>query len=99
MPTGVRTGKREGAKGAKGMEPVSQLIDDEVLRLTAARLLPQDDRRLARLLEKQKAGDLKKGEERAQLLTLMARFETLLLRQAEALAEAVRRGLRDPLTP
>jgi hypothetical protein len=78
--------------------PVSELSDDEVLKLTELRLAPAQDRRLSQLLDKQQAGTLTE-QERMDLLSLMQIYEANLLRQAEALAEAVRRGLRGPLSP
>jgi hypothetical protein len=78
--------------------PVSELSDDEVLKLTELRLAPAQDRRLSQFLDKQQAGTLTE-QERTELLSLMQIYEANLLRQAEALAEAVRRGLRQPLSP
>jgi len=77
---------------------ISELSDDEVLKLTELRLSPAQDRRLSQLLDKQQAGTLIE-QERVELLSLMQIYEANLLRQAEALAEAVRRGLREPLSP
>lgn len=78
--------------------PASVMSDVEVLRLADLRLAPAQDRRLSQLLEKQQAGTLTEPE-RSELLTLMQVYEVNLLWQAEALAEAVRRGLREPLSP
>jgi hypothetical protein len=50
------------------------------------------------LLEKQREGTLTESE-RPELLALMHVYEQLWVRQSEALAEAVRRGLRKPLEP
>jgi hypothetical protein len=69
-----------------------------VLKLTELRLAPAQDRRLSQLLDKQQAGTLTE-QERTELLSLMQIYEANLLRQAEALTEAVRRGLRGPLSP
>lgn len=80
------------------VKPVSELSDKEVLKLTKLQMPPAQDRRLSRLLDRQQAGKLK-AEERAELLTLMQVYQDGLLRKAQALAEAVRRGLREPLTP
>lgn len=77
---------------------ISKLPDHEVLTLTELRMEPEADRRLSKLLERQQAGDL--GDlERAELAALMRSYEMGLLRQSQALAEAVRRGLIPPLTP
>ena len=78
--------------------PVSELSDQKVLKLTELRLTPLQDRRLSQLLDRQQAGTLT-DPERAELRALMQVYEVNLLRQAEALAEAVRRGLREPLAP
>ena len=80
------------------VKPVSELSDKEVLKLTKLQMPPAQDRRLSRLLDRQQAGKLK-AEERVELLTLMQVYQDGLLRKAQALAEAVRRGLREPLTP
>lgn len=83
---------------ASRVEPVSALTDDEVLKLTELQMPPKEDRRLSRLLNRQQAGKLT-TEERTELMVLMQAYQTGLLRKAQALSEAVRRGLREPLTP
>ncbi len=80
------------------VKPVSELSDKEVLKLTELQMAPAQDRRLSRLLDRQQAGKLK-AEEGVELLTLMQVYQDGLLRKAQALAEAVRRGLLEPLTP
>ena len=80
------------------VKPVSELSDKEVLKLTRLEMTPSEDRRLSRLLNRQQAGKLR-SEERVELMTLMQIYQTGLLRKSQALAEAVRRGLREPLTP
>ncbi|MEW5988466.1 MAG: hypothetical protein AB1791_17695 [Chloroflexota bacterium] len=52
--------------------------------------------RLSDLLERQREENLAEGE-RPELLALMQIYQQLWLRQSEALAEAVSRGLRPPL--
>jgi hypothetical protein len=74
----------------------SQLSDAAVLRLANASLSPSDEDRLSQLLDKRQSGTLTHAE-RLDLLSLMQTYEANWLRQAEALAEAVRRGLREPL--
>lgn len=81
-----------------GSPPMAELSDSEVLRLADLRLSPQQDRRLSQLLDQQQAEALT-SPERAELLGLMQLYEVQSLQQAEALAEAVRRGLREPLAP
>ena len=78
--------------------PVSSLSDDDVIQLAQGEMPPAEDRRLSTLLDKQQAGRLAAGEE-AELSALMRVYEASLVRQAEALAESVRRGLREPLIP
>jgi hypothetical protein len=56
------------------------------------------DRRLSELLAKQGADTLTPGE-RAELSGLMQAYQQGLLQKAQALNEAVRRGLRHALTP
>jgi len=77
---------------------VSTLSDDDVLALSKAQMRPAQGRRLSELLEKQREGELT-GSERPELLALMQVYKQLWTRQSEALAEAVRRGLRRPLEP
>ena len=78
--------------------PIETVSDAEVLALAALELPPAQDRRLSALLEKQQAGSLTDAE-RGELLTLMQTYQEGLLRKAQALQEAVRRGLREPLAP
>ena len=75
---------------------VSSLSDEEVLALCKARMRPAQGRRLSELLEKQREGTLTERE-RPELLAVMQVYNQLWVRQSEALAEAVRRGLRKPL--
>lgn len=77
---------------------VTELSDEEVLTLTELQMEPRQDRRLSALLERQQAGGLT-HEEHAELLVLMQLYQEGLLRKAQALHEAVRRGLRQPLEP
>lgn len=77
---------------------VTELSDEEVLTLTKLQMEPRQDRRLSALLDRQQAGELT-PEERSELLVLMQLYQEGLLRKAQALHEAVRRGLRQPLEP
>ncbi len=76
--------------------PITALSDAEVLALTELQMDPAQDQCLSRLLHRQQAGELT-GQERAELLALLQRYQEGLLRKAQALHEAVRRGLRAPL--
>jgi hypothetical protein len=78
--------------------PVSSLPDKEVLALSKAQMRPAQGQRLSELLEKQREGVLTERE-RSELRALMQVYDQLWIRQSEALAEAVRRGLREPLEP
>ena len=77
---------------------VASLTDEEVQELAELQMLPAQDRRLSALLQKQQAQNLS-VHERAELLTLMQVYQEGLVRKAQALREAVRRGLRPPLEP
>jgi hypothetical protein len=76
--------------------PVSSLSDENVLTLSKAQMRQEQGRRMSELLEKQRESELTESE-RPELLSLMQAYNQLWIRQSEALAEAVRRGLRRPL--
>ncbi len=78
--------------------PAGALSDAEVLALTDLQLPAAQDQRLSALLDRQQAGTLTEPE-RAELAALFQRYQEGLLQKAQALAEAVRRGLREPLSP
>jgi hypothetical protein len=75
---------------------VTKLSDHEILQLTELRLAPEIDFRLSELLDRQQSGELTELEQ-AELAALMRMYEMGLLRQSQALAEAVKRGLIPPL--
>ncbi|NOT54730.1 MAG: hypothetical protein HOP18_09020 [Deltaproteobacteria bacterium] len=75
---------------------IANLSDREVLALTELRMAPEADHRLSELLDRQQAGELT-DLEGAELAALMRTYEIGLLRQSQALAEAVHRGLIPPL--
>jgi hypothetical protein len=79
-------------------KPVSKLSDAEVLELSQMQMDAKEERRFSRLLNKHQAGKLSNSEG-SELLALMQNYQEKLLRKAQALREAVRRGLREPLTP
>jgi hypothetical protein len=56
---------------------------------------PEQDRRLSTLLRQGQEG----LTERQELQALMRVYEIGMIYKAQALAEAVRRGLREPLIP
>jgi hypothetical protein len=84
--------------GSEAPAAIATLSDDEVLALTEMQLPSTKDRRLSALLERQQAATISETE-RAELGTLLQLYQEGLLRKAQALAEAVRRGLREPLSP
>ncbi len=83
--------------GAEVLPSVTALPDEEVLALAQARMDARDNAYLSELLEKQQAGNLNE-KERVALHSLNQTYLRLWLRQSEALAEAVKRGLRKPLS-
>jgi hypothetical protein len=78
--------------------PVTQLTDDEVLTQAGLQMTSGQDRQLSTLLHRQQTGELS-DMERSEMLALMQVYAEGLLRKAQALHEAVRRGLREPLEP
>jgi hypothetical protein len=77
---------------------VTALSDEAILALTELQLPPAQDRRLSTLLQQQQMQELS-APERAELFALMQRYQEGLLCKAQALREAVQRGLRVPLEP
>jgi hypothetical protein len=77
---------------------ITNLPDQEILHLTELRLAPEVDLRLSELLDRKQAGELTELE-LAELAALMRMYEMGLLRQSQALAEGVKRGLIPPLQP
>lgn len=77
-------------------KPLSALSDSEVIAQTLLRLQPVQEQRLSELLDRQQSGKIA-FVERDELQALIRIYETRLLRQAQALNEAVRRGLLEPL--
>jgi hypothetical protein len=83
---------------AHGNKPLSTWSDEDVLAAADTTMPPADDQRLSYLLDRQQAGILNPAES-GELVALMAAYQEGLLRKAQALSEAVRRGLRGPLQP
>jgi hypothetical protein len=77
--------------------PVSSLSDTEVLALAEAKMDLIQNQRLGTLQEKGKNVGLT-TDERYELMALMQIYQIGQLRKSEALAEAVRRGLRPPMS-
>jgi hypothetical protein len=80
----------------KHTRPMVEWSDEDVMRTAESRMDRRDDRRLSRLLDRQQAGLLTK-KEKSELAGLMKTYQFQLLQKAQALSEAVRRGLREPL--
>lgn len=76
--------------------PVETLSDEEILQLCDLQLTAQQQNALSDLLAKNSEGALQ-TRERFDLDELMRVYEQGLLRKAQALKEAVQRGLREPL--
>lgn len=85
-------------EGVLGEEAVMDWNDAEVLKTADCKMTRKDDRRLSKLLYRQQAGLLTEAE-RQELTALMRIYQSLSIRKALALSEAVRRGLRGPITP
>lgn len=75
---------------------VTDLSNEEVLALADLQMDAADDKKLSQLLDKQQADTLTETE-RIELLRLMQLYQASLLQKAEGLAEAVQRGLREPI--
>jgi predicted transcriptional regulator len=86
------------AVSTESVPVITSLADEEVLGLTELQMAPEQDRRLSALLQTQQERALSAAEQ-GELVTLMQVYQEGLLRKAQALHEAVRRGLRTPLEP
>jgi hypothetical protein len=88
---------RTGEANRHFSESVKSLSDSEVIAMSELQMESEQDLRLSQLLSKQQAGRLTEAE-RPELWTLMQVYQTLLVKKAVALREAVSRGLREPLS-
>lgn len=77
--------------------PISSLSDEDVLVLADSKMNPIQNNRLGTLQEKGKTSGLTK-DERYELMALMQIYQLGQLRKSEAMAEAVQRGLRKPIS-
>ena len=77
--------------------PVESLADQAVLGLADSQMDITQSSRMSELLQKQQAS-LISDPEHAELETLMAIYDLGQQRKTEALVEAVKRGLRAPLS-
>ena len=72
--------------------PMGELADNEVIALTQVSMDEKDGERLTRLQRQQREGTLDSAEKH-ELFLLMQQYNFLWLRQSQALAEAVKRGI------
>lgn len=79
------------------LTPVTELSNQELLATSELRMDEKQGKRLGQLLARQENGTLNEAD-RHQLVALMQVYHECLVRKAQALNEAVRRGLRAPLT-
>jgi hypothetical protein len=77
-------------------ELIVDLSDSQIMALTKLEMEPLHDVKLGELLDKQQSGTLA-SEETQELGYLMQIYREGLLCKATALAEAVKRGLMEPL--
>lgn len=77
-------------------KPVAELSDDEVLATAELRMEQSQGARLGELLDCQQAGNLNEAEQ-TELAVLMQFYQESLVRKAQALSEAFRRGLRESI--
>jgi hypothetical protein len=78
--------------------PLDQWTNSEVLTNACSMMDPGQDARLGELLERQQQSALSPSDT-AELTALVRVYERGLLRKADAIHEAVRRGLMEPPTP
>ena len=78
--------------------PINDWTDGEVLAAADEQMSAEDDNRISELLHRQQEG-LLTSPERAELSARMLAYQEGLLRKAQGLSEAVRRGLRMPVQP
>jgi len=75
--------------------PPSEWSDETVLAAANAMMPEAEDRRFSELLQRQQEGPLSAAEE-SELRVVLERYQIGMLRKAQALREAVERGLLDP---
>jgi len=84
--------------GSPQERPLDTWSDSEVLASIEAELPAAEDRRLSELLDRQQAATLT-ADDRTELQLQMHMYQEGLLRKAQAVREAVRRGLRESPGP
>lgn len=80
------------------LSDLSQLSDGEILSLANAKMDITQNQRLGELQSKGKISGLTQAEQ-YELATLIQIYQMGQLKKSEALAEAVKRGLKQPLSP
>ncbi|GBL13369.1 hypothetical protein MTo_00659 [Microcystis aeruginosa NIES-1211] len=75
---------------------LNSLSDEEIIKLTQLQMASEQDQRLRELLNQQQERDLSTFENR-ELWSLMQIYQINLLKKAQGLNEAVKRGLISPL--
>lgn len=78
------------------LQPIETLSDEEILVLAHSQMHPDQDAHMSELLAKQRENELTEHESR-DLTGLMQTYQEGWLRKTTALAEAVKRGLMEPL--
>jgi hypothetical protein len=78
------------------LQSVETLSDEEILELANSQMEPDRDAQMSELLAKQRENELTELEA-IDLATLMQAYQEGWLRKTTALAEAVKRGLMEPL--
>jgi len=78
--------------------PITEWTDQDVLAAADLQMSAEEDKRFSELLFKQQARTMI-GPEQGELTGLLLAYQEGLLKKARALAEAVRRGLREPVQP
>ncbi|MCU0569663.1 MAG: hypothetical protein MUF49_24210 [Oculatellaceae cyanobacterium Prado106] len=78
------------------LQPIETLSNEEVLALARSQMEPEQDAQMSELLAKQRENELTELETIA-LATLMQAYQEGWIRKTTALAEAVKRGLVEPL--
>lgn len=88
----------ECLKHEHSQSEISYVCDQEVLELANLKMDAAQNQRLGELQAKGKNTGLTEAE-RYELLILMSIYQIGQLRKSEGLAEAVRRGIKTPLSP
>ena len=86
----------EDLRSSDMFQPLSELSDNEVLELADLKMDRDQNERLGKLQSKGKLSGLTPAEQ-FELLTLIQIYRIGQLRKSEGLAEAVRRGLKEPM--